>query len=151
LNQFRHLFITFGANETGQVRKFMQQVTVWVVGAMALVAATPLSALLFSRLLGLDPGLTAMARQTLWVLVFIPIAISFRNYYHGLALVQRRTAGMALGSAMRIGAIFLSAAALLSLHWLNHVTAAATLVLGFTAETAGVYLALRYGRQKRWS
>jgi hypothetical protein len=138
INQFRNLFITFGKEDPQGVRRFMIKIMVTVVCLMIVVAATPASVFIFKGLLGAKGEVLVMARQILGVVWLIPLVITLRNYFHGLAMVKRETVGMAVGSISRIGIIFISSGLFLMLGWLNHVTAGLILVMGFAAEATGV-------------
>lgn len=140
LNQFRHLFVTFGADDLVGVRRFMTRVTAAVVGGMVLVVMTPLSVVLLEQVIGVRGDVLVMTRQVLMVMCLLPMVVTLRNYYHGLAMVKRRTGPMGAGAVMRNVATYLIAAALLGLGWLNHATGALILILGFLAETAVVVM-----------
>jgi hypothetical protein len=79
----------------------------------------------------------------------MPAIIIVRNYYHGRLMVERRTAGMAVGSLLRVAGIYLSAQLLFTLGWLNHLTASGILILGFVIETLVVLQAARNGQAER--
>jgi hypothetical protein len=140
LNQFRHLFVTFGGEDLAGVRRFMVRVTAAVVGGMVIVAASPVSTFVLREWIGVADAVLAMTRQALLVLCLLPAVVTFRNYFHGLAMVRRRTGPMGAGAIGRNVATYLLCLALFSVGWLNHVTAAATLVAGFVAETIVVVL-----------
>jgi len=75
------------------------------------------------------------SRHVLMVMCLLPAMIAWRNYYHGLAIINRKTGPMGLASIMRNAATYAMAATLFAAGWLNHVTAASVLVAGFLAET----------------
>ena len=135
LNQFRHLFATFGKEDLAGVRRFMIQVTGGVVAGMLVVVVTPLSALVLRDLIGVQGEVLVMSRQVLMVMCVLPAMVAFRNYFHGLAMVDRQTGPMGAGAVMRNVATYGVSAALLAIGGLNHVTGAAILVAGFLAET----------------
>ena len=147
-NQFRDLFITFGRRDLDGVRRFMGRTTAVLTCLMLLVVATPLGTLFLRYLQGATGETLRMARQALWVLVFVPPIIAWRNYYHGLTLIHRRTRGMTAGSFMRNVAILATALLLTSLGWYNHVAAAGTLVVGFAVEALTVTLVTRGWRRQ---
>jgi hypothetical protein len=134
INQFRHFFVTFGARDPAGVRRFMVRAMIAVVALMALVVFTPLIGLILRGLLNIPDVILDRAVQALRVLCVWPLAMTLRNYFHGHLLAQRRTGGMAAGGACRVAAIYLVCWLLQGAGWLNHVTAAAILVLGFLAE-----------------
>lgn len=138
LNQFRHLFATFGKDDLAGVRRFMIRVTVAVIAGMGLVAATPISTFVLQRWIGVQGEVLRQSRQVLMAMCLLPATVAWRNYFHGLALVNRRTGPMGLGGLMRNLATYFAAWALFRLGGLTHVSAALILVLGFVAETVTV-------------
>jgi hypothetical protein len=87
--------------------------------------------------------------QVLAVMCLMPGIIIVRNYYHGRLMVERRTAGMAAGSMLRVLGIYLSAQLLFSFGALNALSAAAVLIIGFVIETAVVLQVARNGSADR--
>lgn len=138
INQFRNLFATYGRRDPFGVRRFMIRIAAGVTAIMIGVAYTPISTFVFGTLLGVEETLVHMSRQVLMTLCLIPTLIALRNYFHGLSMVQRKTAAMGIGAIMRNLAIYLCAWSLFAAGQLNHVTAASTLMLGFASETFGV-------------
>ncbi|MBN8215633.1 MAG: hypothetical protein J0L75_03285 [Spirochaetes bacterium] len=134
LNQVRHLFITFGFKGLAGVRRFVIRLTFVSIGAFALVAFTPLGDFLMAHLLGSRGEMTRRALEAIRPLVPIPIFITVRNYYHGLAMLHRKTLAMAVGSLGRFTAIYLSASLFFMAGGLGHVSGAACLMFGFFAE-----------------
>jgi len=140
MNQFRHLFVTFGREHLPDLRRFMVRVLIAVMLLMVLVAATPLSKFVFHDLLGIDGDVLAMARQLIWVLCLVPLIVSVRNYFHGIRLIGRRTRAMAAAAIARNLTICLLAWPMQSEGWLGHWAAGGILVAGFAAETAVMLL-----------
>ncbi|MBN1675557.1 MAG: hypothetical protein JXR37_31235 [Kiritimatiellae bacterium] len=151
VNSLRHLFATFGTEDLAGVRRFMVRLLLGVVGLMALVACTPLNTFVLRDLLGVEGEVLVMARDAVRILCLVPLVVAVRNYYHGLALVSRRTVSMGVGSLCRNGLIYLAAWAAYAQGALDHLWAAMILVFGFTAETAGVVLARYAGARRRRS
>jgi preprotein translocase subunit SecG len=149
VNQFRDVFITFGRRDLNGVRTFMAVATAVLTCIMLLVVATPLGTLFLSYLQGATGETLRIARQAMWVLVFVPPIIAWRNYYHGLTMLHRRTHGMTAGSFMRNVAILAAAWLLTALGLYNHVAAAGTLVIGFAAEAVTVALFTRAWWQQK--
>jgi hypothetical protein len=147
-NQFRDFFITFGRRDLAGVRRFMARTTVVLTCLMLFVVATPLGTLFLRYLQGATGETLRMAREAMWVLVFVPPIIAWRNYFHGLTLIHRRTGGMTAGSFMRNVAILATAWLLTALGWFNHVAAAGTLVVGFAVEALTVTLVTRGWRRQ---
>ncbi len=135
LNQFRHLFVTFGAEDREGVRNFMLRVFTVVLIVMLIVCLSPIHAWILYYLLGIkDLGHIQMAQEAMLVLCAIPVFLTLRNYYHGLAMLQRKTGSMGISGILRILSITAVVAIAQASDSLNHVTAAAALVAGFMAE-----------------
>ena len=139
VNQFRNLSVTFGTRDLPGLRRFMKRVTAVVAMVMLICVASPVARLFMRYLQGASGAALDVACQALWPLIAVPVVIAFRNYYHGLAMVRRRTGAMAAGGASRNLVIVLCGPMLLALGWYNHVAAAAMLLTGFTAEAATVF------------
>ncbi len=149
LNQFRHVFVTFGAEDLAGVRRFMTAVTGVVVGGMVAVVATPVSTFILGQLIGVGAEVLTMTRQVLLVMCLLPVVVAFRNYFHGVAMVRRHTGPMGAGAVGRNAATYLVSLGLFSMGWLDHATAAATLVAGFLAESLVVVFGTRKVRRRR--
>jgi hypothetical protein len=148
VNQFRHLFVTFGKRDPTGVRRFMVRVTGVVTVLLVAAALSPVAETFFRLLQGATGRTLRMATQAMLPLCLVPAAICFRNYYHGIAMVHRRTGGMAVGSVMRNLSVLVLAALLTAVGWYNHVWAAAMLVVGFASEATTVMLWTRGWRQE---
>ncbi|TVR47630.1 MAG: hypothetical protein EA425_15445 [Puniceicoccaceae bacterium] len=134
VNQFRNVMVTFGDGDLPGVRRFMVAMLVLVVLVMLLVALTPLHRWVFSGLLGVEGAVLARAGEAFLVLCLVPLAMGFRNYYHGLSMIRKTTRRMGVGSLGRIGAIGLGSWLLEGAGLLDHRAAAALLALGFLME-----------------
>jgi hypothetical protein len=135
LNQFRHLFVTFGKTDLAGVRRFMARVTFGVVAVMLVVVLSPLSHVVLRDWIGVEGRVLVMSRQVLMVMCLLPVLVAVRNYFHGLAMIDRKTGPMGAGAVVRNLATYGASALFLALGWLNHVTAAAIMVTGFLGET----------------
>jgi hypothetical protein len=133
-NQFRHFFVTFGLDDLPGKRRFMALVCAGITLIMLAVALTPLSEWVLRRGLGVDPAVEARSVQVILIMCALPSLIIFRNYFHGLLLVRRRTLGMATGGILRVVGIFVLAHLLLRAGALDHMTAALVLLCGFAIE-----------------
>jgi hypothetical protein len=147
VNACRDLFVTFGTEDLAGVRRFTLRVTAVGFAAILLATATPLARLALQHLLNVKGEVLEMAAVTFWPLCFIPLAVMMRNYYHGRAMIERRTIGMGIGGISRNGTIIAGSAVLYALGWLNHLTAAALLAAGFAAEAIGVAVVVRMKRE----
>ncbi len=148
VNQFRNLSVTFGTENLPALRRFMVRITAGVFLLMALVVLTPVARLFLRHLQGAEGAPLAMACQSLYVLLLVPIVIGWRNYHHGLAMVRKRTAAMAAGAMSRNLSILPLGAALLALGWYNHIAAAAMLVVGFASEATTVVLFRKFAPRR---
>lgn len=143
LNQVRHLYLTFGVKELEGVKRFVKILTAACVGIFALVAFTPVGTWVMKGIVGTHETLWPMASQALMPLVAIPFFISVRNHFHGMAMLERKTLGMAVGSLGRFAAIYLAASLFYMTGLMNHVAASACLAVGFFAEMALVMIFAR--------
>lgn len=134
LNQFRHLYVTFGNDDPGGVRRFLIQVAVVATILMAVCTVTPLGMVIFGKLLGAREPVLTMARWAFGALCFIPAAMSVRNHYHGRCLATRDTRWMGVGGVVRVAGIYLASFLLLNAGWLNHFSAGLILSFGFFIE-----------------
>ncbi len=133
-NQFRHFFISFGFEDIHRKRRFMAAVAVGITAIMLVFAFTPLSNWIWGTLMGVPSELMALSVEVLIVMCLMPTVIIYRNYFHSRLMHLRRTAGMAYGAMLRVLGIFVVAALTFQLGALNHLSAAAILILGFVIE-----------------
>ncbi|MHC4914372.1 MAG: hypothetical protein ACYTGB_02690 [Planctomycetota bacterium] len=147
VNQLRHLVVTLGHRGLEHIRRFMVRVVVVVTGLMIAVALTPLSGLLIGKLLGVKGEVRVMAGHVLLILCCIPVLVSWRNYYHGLALINRRTFGISVGGVCRTLVTLVLAFGALHLGILNHAVGAGLLGFAFLVDGLAVVLATRGWRR----
>jgi hypothetical protein len=76
------------------LRRFTALLTFWVGAVSVLVAATPIGAIWFSRVSGLDDQLASLARTGLWFGVLFPMLGVLQNRYVGELVHRRRTRGV---------------------------------------------------------
>jgi Na+-driven multidrug efflux pump len=145
-NQFRHFFVTFGDDDIHIKQLFMFLIAMGLTLLMLLVAATPLSHFVLSDLIGVKAEVLAMSVEVILVMCLLPSIIILRNYFHGLLMHHRKTAGMAMGGILRVAGIYVLASLLLTAGYLNHVTATLVLLSGFVLETLVVIVI--WGRVK---
>jgi len=134
LNQFRHLFVTFGLADLAGLRRFVIRVAAAMTLVMLCIVATPIGVWFLDDILGVPQAVLARTRQAIWVMCLVPTVISLRNYLHGLVLVRQNTKAMALGAILRNASLYAGARLLFAFGWLQHTTGAACLVLGLTFE-----------------
>ena len=121
----------------------MVRVMVVVVGLMVLLVFTPAIRPVLRLVLRDRVHLMDRSIQALRVLCVWPIAMTFRNYFHGHLLMWKRTLGMAVGGVARTSAVALAAWAMHRAELLDHTWAAAILVLGFASEATVAALFVR--------
>ena len=143
-NQFRHFFITFGFTDMETKIRFMITICAGLTGAMLLFSLTDLADLIWNSSMGLSTELTDLAIEVTLIMCLMPAIIIYRNYYHGRLMTERRTGGMAWAAIIRVIGIYATAQVLYSLGWLNHISAAFVLILGFVIEA---YFARRSVKQ----
>ena len=143
VNACRDLFVTYGREDLRGVRDFALRITAISFGLILVFTATPLARLALVHFLNVKQDILGMAAHTFWPLCAVPPIVMLRNYYHGRALIERRTVGMGLGGVSRNAAIAGVGGTLYALGWLNHVTTAALLSLGFLAEAVAVMVVVR--------
>ncbi len=134
VNQFRHLYATYGHGDPHGVRRFMVRISLGLTAAMAALAFSPLARWFFATVLNAEGEVLAQAVGVLRILCLAPLIITVRNLYHGHMMVKRRTFGMAVAAVLRVAAIALFSWLLHRLGLLNHLACGALLVLGFAAE-----------------
>ncbi len=150
LNQFRHLFVTFGREDRDGVRRFMIKIFAIVMSGMLIIAITPLHAWFLMYLLGVENEMhIQMAQEAILVLCLIPVFLTIRNYYHGIAMVTHKTGRMGISGFLRIISITGFTAACYYLGILNHITGAGALVAGFMAEGLSMWWQSRCPNKKK--
>ncbi|WP_291315117.1 hypothetical protein [Desulfuromonas sp.] len=85
---------------------FVLLVAAYVSIMLGLIAYTPLGDLLFSRLLGVSPEITAEARSVVGFLALLPFITGFRGLFQGLVIRARRTGLVSFATGVRIAALF---------------------------------------------
>ncbi|TVR10726.1 MAG: hypothetical protein EA401_12050 [Planctomycetota bacterium] len=134
INQFRHVLVTFVAQDHLGVARFMVITTAIIALFSLIIIISPLSRIILDNTLGIAPEISEAVRSTWLILVLVPIVVAWRNWHHGLAMVRQRTRSMALAAILRVlgtGGLCLAA---LPLGLLNHHWGALALVSGFLCE-----------------
>ena len=140
INQFRHLFITFGKQDPTGVRRFMFGISGVLVITMVCVAGTPLGTVVFRDLLGVEEDVLQMAIGVIWIQCLLPVVASVRNYFHGVAMIERKTKKMGAGAITRNLLVYFGAWACFETGCLNHISASLLIVLGFASEAVTVWI-----------
>ncbi len=147
-NQFRHFFVTFGDSDLPEKRLFMLIIGAGITGAMMLITMTPLSDVILSDAIGIKGDVLSRAHTVLMLMCLLPALILWRNYYHGLLMVARKTNGMAVGGMSRVFGIYLMAQLLYFVGALNYLTGTIILLLGFLVEASIVTIFCRSIRRR---
>ena len=140
LNEFRHLLVTFGADELRNVGKFMFWIIIGVTGLMIVAAGTPVSTFLLHDVLGVSGSVLALSKDIFWILCLMPIISGLRNYLHGASLLERRTRAMGGGGIFRLLLTYAACQLTAHLGILDHRIAALIFVLGFLGEALAMIL-----------
>ncbi len=73
------------------LRRFAMILSITTTGALILIAATPLSSLWLEDISALSPELFILARNGLWIALFLPALSTFQSWYQGVLLNSGRT------------------------------------------------------------
>ncbi|MDD4518766.1 MAG: hypothetical protein PHH90_09785, partial [Limnochordia bacterium] len=90
------------ADSFAKVRRFMGYITLLVSTVIALIAFTPLGLWVFSSIMGAAPQTAQLSKQAVQVLFLLPMIMTLRNIYQGLAIRERRTDLVFLGSTVQL-------------------------------------------------
>ena len=85
-----------------RVRKFVIGVSLVLTGCLALIAFTPLNAMVLEGVIGAPPVIAAGAIPALQIFVAIPLVMGVRQFYSGLTMHQHRTSLVALPAGARL-------------------------------------------------
>jgi hypothetical protein len=145
LNEIRSLATAFrgDAGSRAHIRGFAYICGGVSLAMMGIFFWTPLRDVVLMRWIGVPPELAALAVVPLHLFAGFSLAVTARAYFHGIGLVERRTAAMALSAPARLGAIV---ATLMVLPWFGVPGATlgvAALLAGFSAEAVTVWWGVR--------
>ncbi|MEZ4682994.1 MAG: hypothetical protein R2932_53175 [Caldilineaceae bacterium] len=148
LNDIRNLAASFRneADSLRHIRRFAIGCTLFSMAVMLLLFWTPLREIILRQWIGLDPLLAEMSSLPLLFFVCFSPIVAWRAYYHGLGLLERRTAAMAPSAPLRLGAIWLTLLILPHFQVAGATLGVIALLNGFFAEAATVWWGVR-GRQ----
>jgi hypothetical protein len=146
VNEVRSLAPAF-RDEPGSlrhIRRFAAGCGALSFSIMALAFWTPLRGFLLETMLGLDPALASRCQWPLFLFSFFPLAVALRAYFHGVALIERRTWALAPSAPARIGIIW---AVLMALPQSapGATRGVGALLCGFALEAAVVWWGVRGG------
>lgn len=148
LNDIRNLPSAFRTEEHSlyYIRWFAAGCGFVSASTIALLFWTPLREIILREWISLDPLLAEMSRIPLLFFPGFSIVVAIRAYYHGVGLVERRTAALAPSAPLRLLTIWLTLL-ILPIFQIGGVTLGVIALLnGFIAETVAVWWGVR-GRQ----
>ena len=109
LNDLRAVVATFSITEENvrdQVRRFAVGCCGLALAIYFILFWTPLREIILGDLIGLEPTLVGLCREPLLLFSAVPLAVTVRAYFQGVAMVERRTRALAPSGPCRIGIIF---------------------------------------------
>jgi progressive ankylosis protein len=122
------------------LRRFVITVNLLLTLLTALVAWTPLFALITGDLLGLPPPIVATGRPMLQLLVFFTAAVGWRRFYQGILVRYGYTRRVTYGTAMRLLSNVVAAVVLVAWGRLSGASAGAiVLMVGVLVEAVVTY------------
>ena len=108
VNELRSLPVAFATvAEAPYIRRFSLACGLASFAVMIILFWTPLRDIILINLIGLDRSLTALCRWPLFWFSFFPLTVMVRAYWHGMALLQKRTQMLAPSGPARISIIVL--------------------------------------------
>lgn len=137
-NQYRHVGAAFSKRDPQGSKRFLIQLTGLLVFLMAVAIISPFLQFFLVQMQNATGEVLAAATSAILVMAPTPFLIGFRNYFHGLAMVNRRTGIMGFAGLSRNLATLLCSMLLLQLGLLNVYTAAGIVITAFLAEAATV-------------
>ena len=150
LNEIRNLHPVFHeeANSRAYIRRFAVGCGVVSLAFMAIFFWTPLRDVMLLDWIGVPPHLAALAPMPLRLFAIFSLTVTARAYYHGIALVERRTHTLAPSAPARLLAIILTSLLLPLIGITGATLGVAALAAGFATEALVVWWGVR-GRD-RW-
>jgi hypothetical protein len=146
LNDIRNLAPAFLRQDPAvlpAIRRFATACGALSTIILLLLFWTPLADVILRRWIGLDPLLASMSEGPLRLFFLFAVAVAIRAYYHGLGLVERRTAALAPSAPVRLLAIWLTLLLLPLFHFSGATLGVIALLNGFIAETVAVWWGVR--------
>jgi hypothetical protein len=134
-----------GSATLAPLRRFCVAVGLVTGGLLLLISVTPLGELYLTTLIGLTPGLAALALPGVLLGVGIPFVSCVQSYWRGVLMSQRAT--RAVYVAMMINLITLAIALVLGVWFRWPGVQLAIVALTLSLLTEGVYLYWRVNEQ----
>ena len=153
LNELRSLPTAFqeeGEDGLRQIRRFSFSCGLISFGIMiVLFWISPVREFILQDLVGLQPDLAARGRLPLMIFAFFPLVVAPRSFFHGTALLQRRTSSLAPCAPSRIGATLLALLALPPAAIHGAARGIAALYCGFVMELVAAWWFVPQDRPRR--
>ncbi len=143
MNQFRHVYVAFWQEDPIGVRRFTIYVVSVIVGIMLLLVVPSISNLVLKDILGLQGEVLRMTRIILLMHMIAPVLIAIRNYFHGIAMVRRRTGKIGVSSTARLLTIVIGGWVLAATGHISYWSMALVHVAAFFSETVVVWFLTR--------
>lgn len=119
------------------LRRFTHLLNALVTLGMMVLAVPPVFSFVGETLIGLPPEISRIAETTMIILVFWPAAIGYRRFYQGILVRNKLTRLVAYGTAIRLGAMSVTAAILaLTFRMPGAILGALALLVGVVVEAA---------------
>lgn len=119
------------------LRRFTLLLNALVTLGMMVLAVPPVFSFVGETLIGLPPEISRIAETTMIILVFWPAAIGYRRFYQGILVRNKLTRLVAYGTAIRLGAMSVTAAILaLTFRMPGAILGALALLVGVVVEAA---------------
>ena len=145
VNEIRNLPAAFRDVENGlhYIRRFAGGCGLVSFGIMVLMFWTPLRVYILEELIAIEKDLADLCAMPLFLFSFFPLAVMFRAYLNGVALVEHRTLALAPSAPSRIGIILVMLMVLSSTGIHGATLGVAALLSGFILEAMVVWLGVR--------
>ena len=145
VNEIRSLPAAF-QGERGSLRAIRRFAVACGLASFAIMLGmfwTPLRHYLLEELIGVAPEMAALCLAPLMVFSFFPLVVAVRAYFHGVALLERRTRILAPSAPARIGIIVAALLLLPEAHLSGATRGVVALLAGFVLEALLVWWGVR--------
>lgn len=145
LNDIRNLASAFRDEQDSlrHIARFAVGCAAISVGAMFILFWTPVSEQILVGFMQLEPSVAALSQRTLRLFPLFSVVVAIRGFYHGIGLVERRTASLAPSAPIRLAAIWATLLLLPFAQVTGAMLGVIALLNGFVAETIAVWWGVR--------
>lgn len=145
LNDIRNLASAFRDERDSlrHIARFAAGCSAVSVVAMFILFWTPLSERILEEFMRLESPVARISQRTLLLFPLFSIVVAIRSYYHGIGLVERRTAALAPSAPIRLAAIWGTLFLLPFVQVTGAMLGVIALLNGFVAETLAVWWGVR--------